>query len=470
MSARIAGGVATAALAFALGCATPGPEPERRALADPSRFESARALNGATFSAAGWPLADWWNVFGDPQLARLIEAAIEGSPSLPIARARLERSRASVILAQSALRPEAVGALDMTRQRFSESGFAQGAPGDWRSQNRLALDLTWELDLWGKNRSALAAALGQARAAEVEVFAARLALATSIARAYMELNRLHDQADVARAAVKHREAVLALTRQRFEAGIDSRVELAQAEAAVPSAHADLAAVEEGIALTRNLLAALSGQGPDAGLAIERPKLAAAPLVLPANLPADLIGRRPDLVAQRWRVESAARSIEVARATFYPNVNLIAFIGFSSLGIHDFISRSAAIAGAGPAVRLPLFDGGRLRADLAGSRADYDLAVEQYNQALIDAVREVGDQVTSLKALAVRRADQTRALEGFRRAYDLALLRYREGMGNYLQVLDAEVQLLRESRIAADLKSRELDLAVGLVRALGGGFE
>ena len=469
MRIRAAGCLATALILF--GCATPGEEPERRKLTDPAKVEAGRTLEGVTLSDAGWPSAEWWNALGDPQLVRLVAAAIADNPSLTMAQARLDRAKAGVILAESASRPEAIGSLDMTRQRFSESGFVPGQAGEWGWQNRLVIDLSWELDLWGKNRAALRAALGQLKAAEVDVFAARLALTTAIARAYVELNRLYDQADVAQAAVKHREAVLDLTSQRFEAGIDSRVELTQAEAAVPSARADLVAVDELIALTRNLLAALSGQGPDAGLTLKRPVFVGAnPFVLPVNLPADLIGRRPDLVAQRWRVESAARSIDVARAQFYPNVNLLGFIGFSSTTISNFLTSSALVAGIGPAVRLPLFDGGRLRADLAGTRADYDLAVDQYNQTLLDAVREVADQVTSLRALKARRDDQSRALEGFRQAYDLAVVRYREGMGNYLQVLDAEVQLLRESRIAADLRSREFDLSIGLVRALGGGFE
>ena len=469
MRFRTAGYLAIALILF--GCATPGEEPERRKLTDPAKVDARRTLEGVTLSDAGWPKAEWWNALGDPQLVRLIAAAIADNPSLTLAQARLDRAKAGVVLAESALRPEAIGSLDMTRQRFSESGFVPGQAGEWGWQNRLVIDLSWELDLWGKNRAALRAALGQLKAAEVDVFAARLALTTAIARAYVELNRLYDQADVAQAAVKHREAVLTLTSQRFEAGIDSRVELTQAEAAVPSARADLVAVDESIALTRNLLAALSGQGPDAGIALKRPLLGGAnPLILPANLPADLIGRRPDLVAQRWRVESAARSIDVARAQFYPNVNLLGFIGFSSTTISNFLTSGALVAGIGPAVRLPLFDGGRLRSDLAGTRAEYDLAVDQYNQTLLDAVREVADQVTSLRALKTRRDDQSRALERFRQAYDLALVRYREGMGNYLQVLDAEVQLLRESRIAADLRSREYDLSIGLVRALGGGFE
>ena len=460
------------AAGFLFGCATPGTEPERRAMTEPAKLGAQKTLEDVKLSAAGWPKSDWWRALGDPQLDRLIELALAENPSLAVARARLDRAKAGVMFAESQLRPETIGSLDMIYQRFSESGTSQGgSAGEWRSQNRLAMDIAWDLDLWGRNRAALRSAIDQAKATEIDVFAARLALTTGIARAYVELNRLYDQADVARAAVKHREAILSLTTGRFEAGIDSRVELTQAQAAVPSARAELAAVEEAIALTHNLLAALSAQGPDEGLTLKRPMFAAAnALVLPASLPADLVGRRPDLVAYRWRVESAASDIEVARAQFYPNVNLIGFIGFSSIGLSNFITRGAAIAGAGPAVRLPLFDGGRLRSELAGRRADYDLAVEQYNQTLIDAVREVADQVTSLRALTARRAEQARALEGYRKAYDLALVRYREGMGNYLQVLDAEVQLLRESRIDADLRSREFDLSIGLVRALGGGFE
>jgi len=454
------------------GCATPGTEPERRELTDPASLPASRTFDGVKLSEAGWPNADWWRLLGDPQLDALVAHAIAEHPSLAIAQARVERARAGVLLAETALRPTAIGSFDSTYQRFSDSGtFQGGIAGQWRSQNRLAIDLALDLDLWGRNRAALQSAIGQAKASEVDVFAARLALTTALARAYVELNRLYDQADVARAALKNREAVLALAAMRFEAGIDSNVELSQAQAAVPSVRAELAAIEEALALSRNLLAALSGQGPDAGLTLERPKLAASSaLSLPSSLPMNLLGRRPDLVGQRWRAEAAGRDIEVARAQFYPNVNLIGFIGFSSFGLSSLLSKGAAIAGVGPAVRVPLFGGGSLRAELAGRRAEYDIAVEQYNQTLIDALREVADQVTSLRALGARRADQASALERYRKAYDLALLRYREGLGNYLQVLDAEVQLLRESRIAADLKSREIDLSIGLVRALGGGFE
>jgi len=453
------------------GCASIGPEESRRGVADPAALAAQQTLAGVKLSAAGWPEGAWWRALGDPQLDALVERGLAGHPSVAVARARLARAGAVARAAESALSPEAVGSLDATYQRFSEAGLIPPPlGGSWRSQNRLAVDLGWDLDLWGRNRALLDGALGQLKAAEVETFATRLALATAIARAYVELDRLHAQADLARATLRQRTAVLELTGKRVAAGIDTLVELRQAEAAVPAARAEVTALEEAMVLARHQLAALAGQGPDGGLAIGRPRLSGAgELALPSLLPADLLGRRPDVVAQRWRVEAAARDIDAARARFYPNVNLIGFIGLSSIGLSELLGSAAAIAGVGPAVRLPLFEGGRLRADLAGRQADYDVAVEQYNQTLLDAMREIADLVASMRAVVPRRADVAQATDRYRKAYDLAVLRYREGAGNYLAVLAAEGQVLAQSRAEADLRARELDLAVGLVRSLGGGY-
>ena len=194
------------------------------------------------------------------------------------------------------------------------------------------------------------------------------------------------------------------------------------------------------------------------------------MALPASLPAELLGRRPDLVAQRARVEAAQKDIAVAKAEFYPNVNLIAFIGLQSLGSAGFLSAASRTLGVGPAVSLPIFDAGRLRGNLAGKNADYDIAVESYNQTLADALRDVVDNLASFRSVAEQRREQAQALSTAQEAYDLALLRYREGIGNYLQVLSAEQPLLAQQSLDADLKSREISLSIDLVRALGGGFD
>jgi NodT family efflux transporter outer membrane factor (OMF) lipoprotein len=188
------------------------------------------------------------------------------------------------------------------------------------------------------------------------------------------------------------------------------------------------------------------------------------------VPAELLGRRPDLTAERWRVEAASKDIASAKAEFYPNVNLAAFIGLQGLGGGGLLTAASRMLGAGPAVTLPIFDAGRLRGNLAAKDADYDIAVEQYNQTLADAMREVVDQLASFRSLDEQKRQQAAAVATAQEAYDLALLRYREGLGNYLQVLAAEQALLAQESLDADLRARDLSLAISLFRALGGGYE
>jgi len=199
-------------------------------------------------------------------------------------------------------------------------------------------------------------------------------------------------------------------------------------------------------------------------------MALTQIALPSTLPAELIGRRPDIAAARWRIEATSHEIASAKAEFYPNVNLVAFIGLQSLGASNLLSAASRVAGAGPAVTLPIFDAGRLRANLAGRDAEYDIAVEQYNQMVADAMRDVVDQLVSARSVDEQRIELRAAIGTAQEAYDLALLRYREGLGNYVQVLSAEQPLLFQRSLEADLDARALEIDINLVRALGGGFE
>ena len=312
--------------------------------------------------------------------------------------------------------------------------------------------------------------LSQAQAATAEAQSARLALATGIARAYFDLQRLFAQRDVSRAAIVQREDIVRITSERFRAGLDTKVEVRQAEAALGAVRTDLAQYDEAIAVARNRLAALVGAGPERGERIAQAKPAEAPVAaLPATIPLDLVARRPEITAARWRVEAAREDVAVARAQFYPNVNIVAFAGLTSLGLSNFLLGSSSIAGIGPAVHLPIFEGGRLNANLAGRSADADLAVTSYNQTLIDAVHELADAVTSIHGLARTRTEQARARAATDEAYHLAVIRYRAGLGNYLTVLAAQTQQLAQDRLDADLKARAYELDVNLARALGGGY-
>jgi NodT family efflux transporter outer membrane factor (OMF) lipoprotein len=402
----------------------------------------------------------------------LLTEALALSPTLKMAEARVQQAQALAGRAEAALAPQFGLAERNTRQRFSEHGTtAPPVAGQWKWVNEASLVGTYEFDFWGKNRSALEAALGYARAVDVDAHASRLVLATSVLRSYVRLQQAWQQRDIAAATLQEREHILALTQQRVTARIDSEVDLKQAESMVPAAKLQIAQLDEVIELTKAELAALAGQGPDRGLRLARPTLhETRAWLLPSNLPAELIGRRPDIVAQRWRVEAASKDIVAAKAQFYPNISLIGLIGLQSLGFANFGVAGSRVGGIGPALSLPLFDGGRLRSNLAGRSADYDYAVEQYNATVIEAVRDVVSELVSLRAIEQQRALQRESLVTADQAYHLALQRYEAGIGNYLQVLSAQLQQLASRRLQSDLDMRAIELDIGLARALGGGHD
>jgi NodT family efflux transporter outer membrane factor (OMF) lipoprotein len=261
-----------------------------------------------------------------------------------------------------------------------------------------------------------------------------------------------------------------LTSQRFAAGLDTRVEVRQAEAALATVRTELAQYDDSIAIARHQIAALVGAGPDRGDTVVARQAARMPdSALPSAIPLDLVSRRPEIAASRWRVEAAGRDIAVAQAMFYPNVNLVAFVGLNSIGLSSLLTAGSAIAGVGPAVHLPIFEGGRLNANLNERQADRDLAITTYNQSLIDAVHEVADALSSIRQLSRITYEQARARAATIDAYNLAVVRYKAGLGNYLTVLTAQTQELVQDRLDADLKARAFELDVSLARALGGGY-
>jgi NodT family efflux transporter outer membrane factor (OMF) lipoprotein len=230
------------------------------------------------------------------------------------------------------------------------------------------------------------------------------------------------------------------------------------------------AIEEAIALQNHQLAALAGKGPGVGESIARPALKLdGPVRLPQSLPAELVGHRPDVVAERWRVESAAKEIDVAKAKFYPNINLVAFAGVSGLDIGRLLSGNSLTGGFGPAISLPVFNGGILRGNLRVQTASYDIAVESYNEAVIGAFQEVADRVVSLHSLQRQLERTDEALDSAQRAYSLAEQGYRGGLVDYLNVLNAEAELLAEQRVRALIVAQQLLAHTGLMKALGGGY-
>lgn len=419
-----------------------------------------------------WPDADWWQGYRDPQLSQLIAEGLASSPSLEEAAARVRRAEAIAQQAGAPLLPTIEGSAQGGALRLSENlGVAPGAlPEGWNDGASASIGLSYDLDLWGRNRATLRAAMSDADAARADAAAVRLTLSTGIASTYAELVRLHALKEAAETDLRIRSDGARLIEARRTAGLENDAAVARSQAGRSSAAAGLAAVEEQIELARNQLAALLGAGPARGQGVALPGLPQLrSFGLPQDLGIEVVGRRPDVVAARLRTEALASRIQAARADFYPNVRLSALIGLQALGIGDLFGGGSTFGAAGPAISLPIFSGGRLQGAYRGARADFDGAVAVYNQTLVQAVREIADVAARQRALNVRLAETRAALAASQRAYDLIQARYRGGLSPYFEVLSAEDALNANRRAVADLEASAFALDVALVRALGGGF-
>ena len=462
---HLAGHAASAAFALLLAaCATPGPM-------RPATTPISAATVGLKEGSAA-PTIDerWWESLGDARLNELVSRALQASPTLQVAAARVARAQAVMERADAQRMPQVDARLDVAHERFTGNGlYPPKFAGKVDDAGNLQSNFSWELDFFGKNRSAFEAALGSAQAMQADQQGARLILASNVVRLYVQLAQFIGQRDVATRTLAQRTQVLDLIRQRVRAGLDTQVELRQGEGALPDAQLAIEALDEQITLRRHALAALSVQPPDA-LATLSPSIAALQRTpLPANIPADLLGRRADIDAARLRIEAATADMHSARADFYPSVNLLAFAGFNAIGLDQLLDVGSRQSGIGAAIRLPIFDAGRLRASYRGKAADLDAAVASYNGAVVEAMHEAADQISSLQSIERQEAEQQQAQSSAEEAYKLAVARYRSGLGSYLAVLSAETGVLAQRRAAVDLKSRTLVAQTELMRALGGGY-
>lgn len=465
-------GLLAAALVLTLAaCASSrGLQPQGRLL-DADSLHSSRSLAGTPLSSAGFPAADWWRALADPQLDALIDEALRGSPSLEAADARLRQAQAHAASSNAERKPSLSLSPGYTGMRLPESMAGDEIGGHYMGSVQAVANFSYGVDLWGGKRAAWEAAVDSGHAAAVDAQAARLDLAAAIVQGYVQLAHAGQLQRVANDELARAEKTLQLTRQRRAAGIDSELQVQQAQARLPAAQQQQVAAQQQIDVSRNALAALLGKGPDRGLDIKVPnELNPLALQLPGVVPSELLGRRPDIVAARWRVEAADKQVKVAKTRFYPNLNLTALGGVVSKDLGSLLESGSTFGLLAPALSLPIFDGGRLRAGLASSDADYDLAVANYNHTLVEALRDVADQVNASRSLAeqVQAQQQLRGIA--QTAYELAQQRYRAGIGNYLDVLSTQDRLLQADQGLSNLQSQQLLSSVRLSTALGGGFQ
>jgi NodT family efflux transporter outer membrane factor (OMF) lipoprotein len=437
-------------------------------MAEPQHYATQQSMPA---EGGRWPTADWADQFGDAQLKALIDEALSGSPTVAQASARVAAAAAYSETAKAATLPRADARYSYRREQLPGASFIPPPyGGSWQSENTGLLSASYELDLWGKNREALKAALSDLQASEADAQVVRLTLTTAVARSYNQLARLYVLRDIAAREIAQREQIDRLTAGRIATGLDTEVELKTAHANLATSRAALKAIDGSIVTTRYQIAALLGEGPDRGLQIARPTLGAGDEVrLPDNLPADLVSRRPDIVAARWRVDGLTHEVKSAKAEFYPDINLSAAIGFDAFGFGQFLTAASRTAEVGPAIHLPIFDAGALRAKLKGRYAEFDYAVATYNQTLVTALSEVATQLADIRATDGQLTDAQSAQSDARRADELALLQYKAGLTNQLTVLNADVTALSADQAVANLQMDRRDQQIALAAALGGGY-
>ncbi len=419
------------------------------------------------------PVADgWWKSFDDPQLDRLIRAGLKDSPTLAEAQSRVAEALARSQIAQAKLLPSANLDASVLYQRAPENYIIPPPlAGHTFWMGQAGASLSWDLDFWGRQANAVHQAEALTHSAALGVENAKLLLGTAIAQAYVELYRENALAEIAERSAAQRENIVAITRRRVAAGVDTQLELRQAEGQLPQAHVARDQAQAAADLAVHELAALTGQGAEGYASIQRPVMNLdAALPVPTALPINLLARRPDVLSARLNIEAADAQRLSDRAAFYPDINLKALAGIGAFGLNNLVQWSARGYGAGPLISLPLFDGGRLRAQYQGSEAQLDGAIAGYNDTVLRAVQQTADQLTRIDALARERVEQQQTLEANEAAYKLAEERYRAGLASYLSVLNAETQVLTARQTMVDIVANQAVARVTLLLAIGGSFD
>lgn len=455
------------------GCALIRNDSAPHAQLQPAQIKLASDIH---LASQGWPQAQWWRQFNDPQLSALIEKTLSGSHTLAEAKLREEKaqSQAELLEGGSKLQMAALGMIN--RQRASANGFlgpyALDAPrlgmdGPYYTEATVGLVAGLDLDLWGAHRSAVEAAIGAHNAALAETAAVELALSVGVAQLYYSMQAsfqmqslLEQTRDVIDYAVQAHQSKVAH-------GLEAKVPYHGARAQVLAVDKQIAAVKGQIKETRESLRAL--MGTDGMPEIKPVALPKVQTGIPATLSYDLLARRPDLQAMRWYVQSSLDQVDAARALFYPSFDLKVFFGLDSIHIDTLFKSTSRQINVIPGLRLPLFDGGRLNANLKNSRATSNMLIERYNQSVLNAVRDVAINGTRLQTLDEERTLQAERVDATRYTQSAAEAAFNRGLGSRLQATEAQLPVLAEQMSLLVLDSQRVIQSIQLIKSLGGGY-
>jgi multidrug efflux system outer membrane protein len=468
-----------ACLLLLAGCAV-GPDYER-----PAATTIPAAYSGATnsFATNGWKIAEpqaqipkgnWWEIFGDVELNELEIQALAANQELKVAVARLAEARAQMDVTRAALFPNASVSGSYTRQRISPNtpseitGQAYGTSSTF-DDFFVPLTVGYEVDFWGRVRRSVESARAQAQASADDLETIKLMIQTEVAMDYFTLRALDSERSVLDSSVEVFTKSLELTHNLRSGGAVSDLDVAQAETVLKTTQAQLPAVMLQRTQFEHALALLVGQ-PASTFHISEQELSAVPPSIPSGLPSELLERRPDISAAERRMAAANADIGVAKAAFFPTVELNGLAGFESIDAGTLFNWSSRFWALGPSVTLPLFEGGRLRAGLRLSQATYEEMVANYRQSVLTAFSEVEDNLAAQVLLADQYDAESEALIAARKQLEIVNDQYRDGLITYLEVATAESTELNVEFAATALRGQQLVAAVTLVKALGGGWQ
>ncbi|MGN6655372.1 MAG: efflux transporter outer membrane subunit [Rhodanobacter sp.] len=420
---------------------------------------------------AGWPAAQWWRQYHDPQLDDLMDRATRQSPDLAMAQSRVAQAEQSARLAAAQLGLSVNGSAQVARQRLSDHGLipSQFLGFSWYNQADLGAQLKYDFDWWGKKRATLEAALDQAHAAEAQRSAAALALQYAVADTYYGWQADQARLQLAEQALATQRRFSRIADLRVRQGVDLPDEAQKARAQLAAVQEMRAALEGSAKIRRASLASLLGVAPE-----QLPDLQPRPLPrvdegIPANAALDLIARRPDIAASRWQVEAALRQTDAARAEFFPDFSISAMAGLSSIDLGKLFTAGSRTFSLTPALHLPIFNGGALKANYGVSKAQLDAAIAQYDSTVLTAAREVATQALGAQQIAAQRAAQRTRVDAQRQLLAKAQARAAQGVRDARESLAAEAQWLQQRDAAVQLQAQAVATDLALVKALGGGY-
>ena len=463
--------VLVSALAAALGgCATVGPDFKAPAGAADAAYRHASATN----EAARLP-AQWWTVFGDATLDSLEGRALRDNPGVQAAAQRLLQAQAQLGVVRAGQAPNVALSAGVSNSRTSSEtaqGIALGGRSIEGNNFSVGASLSYELDLWGRVRRVVEAADAGALAAQIDRDGVLLMLSSQVAQSYWQLRGLDAELAILRGALDARREAQDLVEARFKAGLSNELDVSRARIERANAEADLHEVQRQRNAVEHALATLVGASPSQPVLADS---AGAPLPLPPSipvgLPASLLQQRPDLAASVAQLKAANAQVGVAEGAFYPSLSLTSNFGFASEHLRDIASGGARQFSIGPlALSLPVFDGGRNRANLALSKARYEEAVANHQTRLLTALREVEDALSDVQQRQQQGEVQAQSQQAAARALLVAQARYERGVSTYLDVTDAQRNALAADRAAAQIRTQRLLATVAVARALGGGWE